>query len=322
MRIVFFETQAHEKTFFSSKLPNHELIFFEEKLSGENSEKIKDADIVCVFINSTVDANVLESAHHLKGVVTQSTGIDHIDSQAAQQKNIQVLNVPHYGVNTVAEHTFALILALSRNIITSVEKTKRGNFSNEGLTGFDLSGKTLGVIGLGNIGRRVAEIGYSFHMTVVAYNRSLKSVPNVVQIALEELLQKADIITVHTPLTPETKHLINRSNIRYVKKGSFLINTARGPIIETEALVTLLQEKTLAGAALDVLEEEQAIKEERHLLSQEYIELSSAKTLLLDHVLLNFENVIITPHNAFNSKEALLEINEKTLQNILLIAKQ
>ena len=227
-----------------------------------------------------------------------------------QQKNIFVLNVPHYGINTAAEHTFALILALSRNIIPSVERTRHSNFSCEELTGFDLAGKTLGVIGLGNIGCRVAEIGNAFHMKVIGFNRSPKDLPSVTLVSLIDLLEQSDIITIHTPLTSDTMHLINRENMGHIKKGAYLINTARGGIIETEALVQLLQNKILAGVALDVLEEEQTIKDERHLLSREYIELSSVKTLLLDHVLLEFPNVIITPHNAFNSKEAL-EINTK-----------
>lgn len=315
MKIIFFEVEPYEKDFFSKELTSHELVFYPETLNSANKDLIVDADIVVVFIGSRVTEDVITNAKHLKAVVTQSTGTDHITV------SVPVLNVPHYGVNTVAEHTFALMLALSRNMVASIERTRQGNFSCEGLTGFDLAGKTLGVIGLGNIGCRVAEIGNAFHMNVIGYNRSPKDVPQVTQVPLNNLLEQSNIITIHTPLTPETTHLINRENMKHVKKGAYLINTARGGIVETEALVQLLQNNTLAGAALDVLEEEQTIKEERHLLTREYIELSSVKTVLLNHVLLGFPNVIITPHNAFNSNEALLEINTKTAENIRSITK-
>lgn len=317
MHIVFFETTLEEERYFKEKLPGHELSFHPEKLTHETAHFATKAEIVSIFVFSPLKADLLVHFPHLIAIVTRSTGVDHIDTAYCQEHHINVLNVPHYGVNSVAEHTFALILASSRKIAQSVEQTKHGSFTNEGLEGFDLCDKTLGIIGLGNIGCRVAELARAFNMKVLVYTRSPKPLPEVSFVPLDELLSRSDIITIHTPLTPETAHLLNQSNMKLIKKGALLINTARGSIVETGALVQALQNKTLAGAALDVLEEEQNIKEEREVLTREYIDLSSAKTLLLDHVLRDMPNVILTPHNAFNTKEALEEINQITAKNIL-----
>jgi len=321
MKIAFFETTVSDKTFFEKNLSQHELYFDKKPLNLDNYEAAKNAQIISVFIGSKLDANLLEKLPQLKGITTRSTGTDHIDLEFCRQKNIQVKSVPTYGVNTVAEHTFALMLTLSRKIYQSIEQTKQGNFANPGLKGFDLAGKTLGIIGLGNIGSRVSQLALAFKMKVLVFTRTPKSIENIEFVDLNTLLAKSHIITLHTPLTSETKHLVNQQNIEKIKKGALLINTARGPLIETVALVKALQDKILSGVALDVLEEEQTVKEEREILTESYIELSSVKTLLLNHVLLDMPNVIITPHNAFNSKEALLEINQQTLENITLIAK-
>lgn len=320
MRIVFFETSPEEESFFRSKLPGQDLAFHPEKLTHETASFAKDAEVVSIFVFSPLRPDLLAMLPQLKAVATRSTGVDHIDPDYCKEHSIAVLNVPHYGVNSVAEHTFALMLAASRKIVAGAEQTKHGSFTNEGLTGFDLSGKTLGIIGLGNIGCRVAEIARAFNMRVLVYTRSPKQLEGVEAVQLDELLSRADVITIHTPLTPETTHLLNSENLKNVKKGAILVNTARGPIIETAALVQALQNGVLAAAALDVLEEEQNVKEEREVLTKEYMDLSSVKTLLLDHVLRDMSNVIITPHNAFNTKEALEEINEITAKNILTIA--
>jgi len=322
MKITFFEINSRERSFFEKELPGHELNFFKETLTLDNWEAAKEADVISIFISSVANRTLLEKLPHLKGIATRSTGTDHIDLDVCKEKNIVVKSVPTYGVNTVAEHTFALILALSRKIVPSVEQTKKGDFSNRNLQGFDLAGKKLGIIGLGHIGSRVAEIGNSFKMKVLVSTRTQKPLEGVEFVDLPTLLAQADIITLHTPLTPETKHLLNLNNIGQIKKGALLINTARGGLIQTEALVKALRDDTIAGAALDVLEEEQTIKEECQTLTDEYLELSSVKTLLLDHLLLDMPNVIITPHNAFNSREALREINLKTAENLRLITEE
>lgn len=321
MKIVFFETTADEEVYFRKKLTGHDVSFFPHRLTHEVIQEAIDADVISIFVFSPLNEELLSHLTHLKAIATRSTGIDHVDKAYCADHHIALLNVPHYGVNSVAEQTFALMLALSRKIIPSVDQTRQGNFTNQGLTGFDLCGKTLGIIGLGSIGQRVAEIACAFDMKVLVYTRTAKPLPNVTFVPLYELLAQSDILTIHTPLTPETTHLLHQDNMSKIKKGALLINTARGAIIQTEALVQALQNHTLAGAALDVLEEEQVVKEEREVLTAEYIDLSSAKTLLLDHVLRDMPNVIITPHNAFNTQEALVEINEITANNILSLSR-
>jgi D-lactate dehydrogenase len=231
-----------------------------------------------------------------------------------------VVNVPTYGENTVAEHTFALLLDLSRKIHQSLQRTKKGDFSLDGLQGFDLKGKTLGVIGLGNIGQHVVRIAKGFEMKVLGYDvkedQALAKRLKFTYTSFEDLLKNADIITLHVPYNTHTHHLINANNITLMKQGAYLINTARGGIIETSALVSALAKGVLAGAGLDVLEEECFIKEEGHLLSKEFLKTCDLKTMLQNHLLMDQENVIITPHNAFNSKEAIERILETTVENI------
>jgi D-lactate dehydrogenase len=246
-------------------------------------------------------------------------GFDHIDTAVCKERGIVVSNVPTYGAHTVAEHTFALMLVVSRKIIPSVERAKRGDFSSVGLTGFDLFGKTLGVIGTGHIGKNVCELGLAFGMPVLAYCHSQDQeliAKGIRYVSLEELLAGADIVTLHLPHSHDTEHVINSQNISQFKKGAILINTARGVLVETKAILEGLEKGILAGAGLDVLEEENALKEEREFLASEHIIKGDIQTELLDHILLTRDDVVITPHNAFNSIEALHQILETSLGNI------
>ncbi len=319
-RIVFFETENWEKEYLIKNLKNLELKFFNGPLEKNHLTQVKECSIISPFIYSKFTKEILNFLPNLKLIATRSTGFDHIDISEAKKKNIKVCNVPYYGENTVAEHTFALILALSRKLCLSWERSKRGDFSPEGLRGTDLKGKTLGIIGMGHIGQHVARIAKGFEMEVIAYdlkkNLKLARELNFSYVDFEKLLKTSDIISLHTPYNKETHHLFNKKNIHLIKKGAYLINTARGALIETEALIKALGENILAGAALDVLEEECFIKEERQLLSKEFPKECDLKTVLQNHLLLQQENVIITPHNAFNSKEALERILETTVLNI------
>ena len=221
----------------------------------------------------------------------------------------------------MAEHTFALILALSRNVHKSYLRTVRNDFSIDGLQGFDLKGKTLGVIGAGNIGLHVVRIAKGFGMDVIVQdthkNNFLAEVLGFEYTSnLEELLSKSDIITLHLPENKHTHHLINRKNIHRIKKGAILINTARGGVVETEALIEALDEKILAGVGLDVLEGEELIKEEKQLLYDQKNP-HKFRTLIRDHILIDKDNVVFTPHIAFYSKEALQRIIETTGENIV-----
>ena len=320
MKISFFEIEDWEKEYLESKLSNHKLSFHSKPATLENVSQVLDTNILSTFIYSQLSADVLGKLPVLKLITTRSTGYDHIDLVYSQKNGITVCNVPTYGVNTVAEHTFSLILTLSRKIIPSVEKTRRGDFSLEGLRGFELAGKTLGIVGFGHIGRRIAEIAKCFKLTVLVTTRHPDEKQahqfGITFVALPTLLSSSDIISLHVPLTHETKYLINRENVKLIKRGAILINTARGAVAETEAIVFALEQGILGAAALDVLDEECVLKEERELLTKEFLKTCNLKTQLLNHVLLTKENVIITPHNAFNSSEALQEILETTISNI------
>jgi len=320
MKIAFFEIQGWEIPYIRKSLKGHKIIFKKETLSLNNASQIKDCDAVSVFIYSIIDRKILQKLPKVKLIATRSTGFEHIDLDDCKRKKISVCNVPFYGENTVAEHTFALILSLSRNIHKAYLKTLRQDFSIEGLRGFDLKGKTLGVVGAGHIGLHVIRIAKGFGMDVVAYdshqNNFLAEVLGFKYVSFEELLKKADILTFHVPLTKETRHLINKKNISLIKKGALLINTSRGGVIETEALIKALDKKILNGIGLDVLEGEELIKEEKQLLyDQKKVKVLSE--LVKDHILLSKENVVFSPHIAFYSKEALERILETTVQNIL-----
>ena len=319
-KIVFFEVEEWESNYLKERLKTAELSFFAEPLSKDNIGAASGRQIISPFIYSAISKEIISSLPDLKMIATRSTGFDHIDTEECKNKAITVCNVPFYGENTVAEHTFALILALSRRIYDSVDRARKGDFSLDGLRGFDLKDKTLGIVGLGHIGQHIARIAKGFQMNVLAYdlNKDQKLVGKLgfKYVSLEELLSESDIITLHAPYNKNTHHLINLQNINLVKRGAYLINTARGGLVETSALLEALSKGILAGAGLDVLEEECFIKEEAQLLSKEFPKQCDLKTILQNHILLQQKNVIITPHNAFNSKEALERILETTVLNI------
>ncbi|MEM2115682.1 MAG: NAD(P)-dependent oxidoreductase [Candidatus Woesearchaeota archaeon] len=325
MKITFFEVDDKEIEFFKKELGNEDLLFFSRHLQKEDLEEIRDTEILCVFIYSKITSDVIDALPNLKAIVTRSTGIDHIDTNYANLRNISVYNVSSYGSNTVAEHTFALILNLSRNVHKAFSRTISGNFDIRGLEGFDLYGKTIGVVGTGKIGLHVIRIAKGFGMGVLAYdtyrNDLAKEILDFRYVELEYLLSNSDIITLHVPLTPETYHLINMNNIKMFKRGSILINTSRGSVVETDALIYALENRILSGVGLDVLEGEDLLKEEKEIIKhpEKFKEISQ---IAKNHVLLSFENVIYTPHIAFYSKEAEERILKTTLENIKKIKQK
>ena len=249
-KIAFFELEEWEEEYIRKALTDQSLFISRDKLIKENLNLAKDAEILSTFIFSTLSKEILSKLPKLKYIATLSTGFDHIDTKFCKEKGIIVSNVPSYGEHTVAEHTFALILALSRKLIPSIERTKRGDFSLEGLRGFSLFGKTLGVIGAGHIGKRVIEIAKCFGMKVLVFTKHQKS-----SVSLEQLLSSSDVITIHVPYNSDTHHLINMKNIKLFKKGSMLINTSRGGIVETQAILEGLDRGILSGAGLALLED-------------------------------------------------------------------
>jgi D-lactate dehydrogenase len=304
MKITLFEVSKSEQAILLELLAGLDISFNEEKLSENNINEAKDADIVSIFTNSVMTKDVIDSLPNLKIIITRSTGFDHIDVAYANTKGIKVSNVPAYGSETVAEFAFALILTLSRKVREAASGLKEnGDYTVPANSqGFDLSGKTLGVVGTGKIGKNVIHIARGFGMNVVAYDLypdlAFAKENNFTYQTLPEVLAGSDIVTMHAPYTKENHHLINKENISLFKKGSYLINTARGELVDTNALISGLKDGTIAGAGLDVLEGERNFKK--------------GDTIPM----LDMPNVVMTPHIAFNTKEAEMRIMQTSVDNI------
>lgn len=318
MKIVFFEVEEWEEPVLKKAFPDAVLVH--EKLNDENAKDFTDTEITSSFIYSSFQKKQLDAMPHLKMIATRSTGYDHIAMEETKKREICVVNVPEYGSVTVAEHTFALILNLSRKIYQSVNQAKQLDFDHYNLKGVDLYEKTLGIVGLGKIGLHVARIAKGFGMNIVVHNRSEK--PELAKeygftyVPLDELLKQSDVISLHLPFNEATKHTINTENIQLCKKGSYLINTARGGLIDTEAIVIALEQGILEGVGLDVLEGENDMTEEVEVLTKRFRKKEDLETLVMNHMLINHPKVLITPHNAFNSAEALMRIENTTIENI------
>lgn len=321
MKIAFYEIEGWEKEIIKQNLPGEEIYYFNDKIDEFNPPLFNNYEAISIFVDSRVTPMVLDRFPNLKIIATRSTGYDHIDLTACSERNVAVAYVPGYGDNTVAEMAFGLILNLTRKIYQSIDQIKETeSFSRVGLRGIDLKGKTIGIIGTGRIGKEMVKIAKGFGMNVLAYdpfpNREFASEMKFEYVTLEELLKNSDIISLHCPYNKETHHLINRNNINLIKRGAYLVNTARGGIVETEALVWALKDGILSGAGLDVLEEEGEIKDELQFLSSSTARTEELKILLQNHILMKMPNVLITPHNSFNSQEALERILNTTLENI------
>lgn len=325
MKIAFFEVERWEEKYLSEKLKGHELVFSRKELTPSSAKKFSDSDVVAVFIYSQINQKVLGALPKARLVTTMSTGYNHIDLKECARRGITVCNVPTYGENTVAEHTFALLLALSRKIPEAYERTKRADFSAEGLRGFDLKGKTIGVVGCGHIGKHVVRIARGFEMNVLVYERNpdyaLAKELGFTPVTLDDLYSKSDIITFHVPLNDSTKHMFNAASLEKVKKGVVVLNTSRGEVIDTAALIKGLQKKIIGAAGLDVLEGECDIREEKQVVSENFRKECDLRQVLRNHVLMKFPNVLLTPHSAFNSTEALERILNTTVENIEAFVK-
>ncbi|MEZ0323047.1 MAG: hydroxyacid dehydrogenase [Hydrogenothermaceae bacterium] len=324
MKIHFFEVEDWERLYLEKKIKDlgidGEISFTKEPLDNASVELYKDIDVAVVFIYSKLSKEVIDKLKNLKLIITRSTGYDHIDITYAKQNGITVCNVPGYGNNTVAEYTFALILALARKFKPMIERTSKGIFSRDGLTGIDIMGKTIGVIGAGRIGKHVIRIAYGFGMKILVYDRSkdqeLIDRYGVEYVSLEDLLRMSDIVTIHVPYNKSTHHLINRFNIKLMKLDAMLINTSRGAVVEIEAIVQALKEGRLAGGVgLDTFEAEDVWIEEE-FLKRDDIPAIKLKKAMETFYILHSENVIVSPHNAYNTKDALYRILDITLENL------
>lgn len=320
MKIAFFEVEGSELFYFNENLKGHELQFYSSTLSDSDLKSLTTVEVLSPFIYSQLTKERLQNMPCLKLIITRSTGYDHIDMKYCKRAGITVCNVPKYGGTAVAEHTVGLMLSLARHIPLAVEKTTHDDFSLDKLQGFELTGKTLGVVGVGMIGQSVVRIAKALGMQVLAYERNpdKKRAEELgfTPVDFKELLKRSDIVSIHVPYTKETHHLFDKGAFKRMKPTAYLINTARGPIVDTEDLVKALDEGWIAGCALDVLEGETDLHEASQPLKQEHFFSHDWRSIRRNHALLKRENVIITPHMAFYTKEALATIHEATVKAI------
>ncbi len=320
MKIVFYEMEPWERDVLGSAMEGHEMAFEDVALDADTAERHKDADAISVFIYSDLSREVLETFDNLRFIATRSTGVDHIDLECCEENGIAVSNVPSYGKNTVAEHAFALLLAISHRLVEAVDRTRRGDFTQSGLAGFDLQGKTMGIVGTGDIGLHAARIARGFGMDVLGFDIETREEAareiGFDYVKMDDLLSRSDIVSLHVPGNDKTRHMISTEEFAKMKHGAILINTARGTVVDTDALLEALASGKVAAAGLDVLPEEPVVREEAELL-RTYIERDRAlDTLLADHILLRMRNVVITPHSAFNTREAVRRILDTTRENM------
>jgi D-lactate dehydrogenase len=320
LKAAFFGLEDWEVNYIKKHLGSgFAASFYPQSLDEKNIHLAKDADCLGVFIYSKCDAKLLAALPKLKFICTFSTGFDHIDLDYCRKRKIAVAYVPTYGEKTVAEHTFALLLSLVRKVPSASDRVLHGDFSVTGLMGSEIYGKTLGVLGTGHIGGHVISIAKGFGMKVIAYTHhpdySLANSLGFSYAPLDTVLSQSDFLTLHLPLLPQTHHILNSSRISKMKKGAILINTARGGLIDTKALANALITGKLGGAALDVLEEEPLIRDEREVLIKGSAHAAAVRTALINHMLLGLPNVIITPHIAFYTKEALESIADTCVGN-------
>ena len=312
IRVAFFDTKTYDKPSFEKYGSLHDIQFrfLETKLNEDTVELARGCDAVCVFVNDNVTAAVIEKLYEygVKLIALRSAGYNNVDVKAAFGK-VHVVHVPSYSPYAIAEHAMALLLTSVRRIHKAYNRTREFNFSLNGLTGFDLHGKTIGVIGTGRIGRIFIDICRGFGMKVIAYDLFPANDSGIEYASLDELLRQSDVISLHCPLTDETRHMIGAEAISKMKKGVVILNTSRGALIDAEALLEGIKTRKVGAACLDVYEEEADIFfEDRsgHILNDE----------LLSR-LISMPNVIVTSHQAFLTEEALNNIAETTVNNIL-----
>ncbi|MBP3480727.1 MAG: 2-hydroxyacid dehydrogenase [Clostridia bacterium] len=310
-KFAFFDARPYDRPGFDLYGRKNCIVFkyLETKLDIDTVELARGCDGICVFVNDDLNAQVIEKLYEygIKIIALRCAGFNNVDVKAAYKK-IHILRVPAYSPYAVAEHAIAMLLTSIRRIHKAYNRTREFNFSLNGFTGFDLHGKTMGVIGTGKIGKIFIDICRGFRMNVIAYDLYPDNASDINYVELDELFGKSDIISLHCPLTNETDHIINRESLAKMKKGVVLINTSRGGLIETEALIDAIKAKTVSAACLDVYEEESDI----------FFEDNSGHIMQDDNLarLLSMPNVLITSHQAYLTEDALDNIAQVTTQNI------
>ena len=313
MKIAFFSSKIYDKIYFNRYNTYHELKYFENPLNAESVDLANGYDGVCVFVNDQLNAEVIAqlAARNIKIIALRCAGFNNVDLQAAQKQGIAVVRVPAYSPHAVAEHAVALIMTLNRKTHKAYNRVREGNFSLERLTGFDLYGKTVGVVGTGKIGEAFAFIMKGFGCKVLAYDIHPNPVlitAGVQFVELDELFAQSDVISLHCPLTPQTNRLINSESLEKMKPNAMLINTSRGGLIDTKAVINALKNGKLGYLGIDVYEQE------ADLFFNDFSESIIQDDMLMR--LMSFPNVLITAHQGFFTEEALTQIAQVTLQNL------
>jgi len=315
MKVAVFSSKPYDQKFFEqyNQNYNHELGFFDTNLNAQTTNLTRDFEVVCVFVNDKLNAKVIKKLadNNIKHIALRCAGFNNVDLEAAEKHNIKVTRVPAYSPQAVAEHALSLILTLNRKTHKAYNRIKEGNFSLHGLIGFDLHDKTVGVIGTGKIGIAFCKNMLGLGCEVLAYDvnpqKELEK-DGVTYVSLEELYKKSDIISLHCPLMPATKHIINKDSIARMKNHVMIINTSRGALIDTEDVIKNLKEKKIGYLGIDVYEQEEEIFFEDR--SEQIIEDDTLMRLI------SYPNVLITSHQAFLTQEALTEISKTVLQNV------
>lgn len=313
MKIVFFSAQPYDREFFTRlNTLRFELNFQEARLNEETAELAEGADAVCVFVNDKVTGAVIErlAEKKIRIIALRCAGFNNVDLEAARARGIRVCRVPAYSPEAVAEHTVAMLLALNRKIHKAYNRVREQNFSLNGLLGSNLHGKTVGVIGTGNIGKVFAKIMLGFGCRVLAFDLIANRDMEVLGVEFHPLMEvlRADIVSLHCPLNEQTRHLINTETLGMMKKGAVLINTSRGGLIDTNAVIEALKTKQLGGLGIDVYEQEEKLffrDLSEHIIKDDTIQR-----------LMSFPNVLITAHQAFFTEEALSQIAITTFRSI------
>jgi len=312
MKIAVFSTCSYDQQFLERYNTGHELIFFKQALDSDNLSLTKNCDAVCLFVNDQADRQILSALakNRVKLVLLRCAGFNNVDLEVAEELSIRILRVPSYSPEAVAEHAIAMIMTLNRKTHKAFNRIKEGNFSLEGLMGFNLHGSKVALIGTGNIGKAMYRILKGFGCHISAYDPYPD--PGLAReglhyASLEEVLEDTDIVTLHCPLTQQSFHMINEQTLKYFKKGAMLINTSRGALIHTPAVITSLKSGQLASLGLDVYEQESGLFFRN--LSDEVIQDDLIARLI------SFPNVLITSHQGFFTKYAMRQIAETTFLN-------
>jgi D-lactate dehydrogenase len=313
MKIAFFSTHPYDEIYFNRYNKTHEIVFFEAQLNEQTVKLANGCTVICAFVNDKLNETVIKAlaAEGIKLIAQRCAGFNNIDLAAARENNITVVRVPAYSPHAVAEHALALIMTLNRKTHKAYNRVREGNFSLDRLIGFDLFGKTVGIIGMGKIGQCFAHIMQGLGCKVVANDivaPKQAEAAGIQYTSLQDVLEQTDILSLHCPLTEKTKYIINKDTLSMMKEGAMLINTSRGALIDTKAVIESLKKEKLGYLGIDVYEQEEKLFYQD--LSEKIIEDDILQRLL------GFPNVLITSHQGFLTKEALSQIAQITLQNV------